>query len=278
MATSPTVPTHPLQATARWTAAVRAGECSRPDALVDDPWAERLAGADGMAWLATRPSASVLPIVVRTRYFDDWLRDVAVAPAIPQVVLLGAGLDTRAWRLPWAAGTTMLEVDRAELLDAKDTVLGEAGAVARCVRRPVPADLAGDWPTALARAGFDRRLPTAWLAEGVLFYLPTDVIGAILGAVTSLSSAGSRLGLDILNRAVLESPHTRAWLDMQAAAGAPWIGWLDDPAGSLAGLGWHATLVQPGEPGANHGRWTLPVPPASVPGLPHHWYVTAIRA
>ena len=64
---------------------------------------------------------------------------------------------------------------------------------------------------------------------------------------------------------------------MQAAAGAPWIGAMDDPAAVLADLGWSASLVQPGEPAANHGRWTLPVPPASMPELPHSWYVTATR-
>jgi methyltransferase (TIGR00027 family) len=270
-------PDDPLGATARWTAAVRAGERGRPDALVDDPWAERLAGDAGMAWLAERTPESVVPIVIRTRYFDDWLRSVAIEGPLRQVVLLGAGLDTRAWRLPWKPGTTMFEVDRAATLAAKAGELALGGADASCDRRPAGGDLAGDWDMRLAAAGFDASLPTAWLAEGILFYLPDAVVVHVLETVTALAAPGSRLGFDIPNRAVLASPYTRAWIEMQAAAGAPWLGTLDDPGATLAAMGWAATVVQPGEPVANHGRWTLPVIPAAMTDLPHSWYVTAER-
>lgn len=272
-----TRPTSPLQATARWTAAVRAGERERPDRLVDDPWAADLAGPVGMAWLAGRPEGSVLPIVVRTRYFDDWLRAVAIEGPLRQVVLLGAGLDTRAWRLPWPGSVAVYELDRAEVLEAKAGILADAGAEPACDRRTVAADLASEWRAALCDAGFNATVPAAWLVEGVLFYLPDAVIHGVLEIVSSLAVAGSHLGFDIVNHAVLVSPYTKAWIDMQAAAGAPWIGAMDDPAAVLADLGWSASLVQPGEPVANHGRWTLPVPPASMPELPHSWYVTATR-
>jgi methyltransferase (TIGR00027 family) len=268
---------HSLQATARWTAAVRAGERERPDRLVDDPWAADLAGPEGMAWLAGRPEGSVLPIVIRTRYFDDWLRTVAIDGPMRQVVLLGAGLDTRAWRLPWPAGVVVYELDRADALEAKARILAGAGAEPACDRLSVAADLASDWSAALRDAGFDPTVPAAWLVEGVLFYLPEGVIRRVLEIVSSLAAPGSRLGFDIVNAAVLVSPYTKAWIEMQAAAGAPWIGSLDDPRAVLEALGWSSSLVQPGEPAANHGRWTLPVPPASVPDLPHSWYVTAER-
>ena len=269
--------TSPLQATARWTAAVRAGERERPDRLVDDPWAADLAGPEGMAWLAGRPEGSVLPIVIRTRYFDDWLREVAIEGPLRQVVLLGAGLDTRAWRLPWPEGAVVYELDRADVLDVKARTLSSTGADPACDRRPVAADLASDWRAALCDAGFDAAERSAWLVEGVLFYLPVSVTHSVLEIVSSLAAPGSRLGFDVVNAAVLVSPYTKAWIDMQAAAGAPWIGSLDDPGAVLADLGWSASLVQPGEPEANHGRWTLPVPPASMPELPHSWYVTATR-
>jgi methyltransferase (TIGR00027 family) len=224
----------------------------------------------------------VLPIVIRTRYFDDWLRAVAVEGPLRQVVLLGAGLDTRAWRLSWPVGVVVYELDRAEVLQAKAATLAgagsEAGAEPACDRRPVAADLASDWGPALRDAGFDRALPAAWLVEGVLFYLPEGVIHGVLEIVSSLAAPGSRLGFDIVNAAVLVSPYTKVWIDMQAAAGAPWIGAMDDPGAVLASLGWSAALTQPGEPAANHGRWTLPVPPASMPDLPHSWYVTAERS
>ncbi len=275
--TAETVSTHHLQATARWTAAVRAGERERPDRLVDDPWAADLAGPEGMAWLAGRPEGSVLPIVIRTRYFDDWLRAMAIEGPLRQVVLLGAGLDTRAWRLPWPAGVVVYELDRAEVLEAKADILARAGAEPTCDRRAVPADLASDWGPVLGDAGLDPAVPTAWLVEGVLFYLPRRVIHSVLEIVSSLAVEGSRLGFDIVNGAVLVSPYTKAWIDMQAAVGAPWIGAMDDPVATLANLGWSASLVQPGEAAANHGRWMLPVPPASMPELPHNWYVTATR-
>ncbi len=272
-----TRPSDSLQATARWTAAVRAGERGRPDRLVDDPWAAALAGPDGMAWLGGRTPESVLPIVIRTRYFDDWLRAVAIDGPVRQVVLLAAGLDTRPWRLPWAAGTTVFELDRARTLEAKTRELDRAGATPACDRGVVGADLGTDWGRPLLDAGLDPLAPTAWLAEGILFYLPDEVVAHVLDTVTSLAAPGSRLGFDIPNGAVLTSPWTRAWIQMQEAAGAPWIGTMDDPAATLADLGWSATIAQPGEAGANHGRWALPVLPAAAGDLPHSWYVTAER-
>ena len=264
-----------LEATARWTAAVRARESERDDRLVDDPWAAALAGPEGIAWLAARNPDSGLPIVIRTRYFDDWLG--AIAGSVPQVVLLAAGLDTRPWRLGWPDGTILFELDRAAVLEEKAAVLAGAGATAACERRPVAADLASDWAPMLRGAGFDPAVPTAWLAEGVMFYLPDETGRRILETVTALSAPGSRLGFDIVNSHVLTSPWTKAWVEMQAAAGAPWIGTMDDPAGVLEELGWTATVSQPGDPGTDHGRWTLPVVPASMRDMPHSWYVTAER-
>ena len=86
------------------------------------------------------------------------------------------------------------------------------------------------------------------------------------------------MGFDIINSAVLTSPWTRPWVEMQAQSGAPWIGTLDDPRGFLAVRGWKTTLTQAGQPEANHGRWRLPVIPVTLPDMPHNWFVTAQRA
>jgi len=266
-----------IDATARWTAAVRASESTRDDRLFEDPWAAALAGPEGAAWIAGRPPGSTLPIAIRTRFFDDWLHRVAIEGGIRQVVLLASGLDTRAYRLPWVAGTTVFELDRPAVLAGKRGVLEGAGAAPACDRRAVGADLTGDWAAALLASGLDRDRPTAWLVEGVLFYLPREAIDRILDDVTRLAAPGSRLGLDIVNRHVLTSPWTKPWVEMQAAAGAPWIGTMDDPAAELAARGWIATVTQPGSPEANHGRWTLPVVPADMTEMPHSWYVTAER-
>jgi methyltransferase (TIGR00027 family) len=266
-----------LETTARWTAAVRALETARPDRLFDDPWAAELAGPEGRAWIEARTPESVLPIVLRIRYFDDWLQGVVASAAIRQVVLLGAGLDTRSLRLPWPADATVFELDREPVLAHKEEVLVRAAAVPRCPRRTLAADLVADWPAALEAAGFDRRRPTAWLLEGLLFYLPGEQVERVLGQVTELAAPGSHLGFDIVNAAVLTSPYTRAWVEMQAASGAPWLGTMEDPVAFLAGLGWSAALSQAGQPEAHHGRWSLPVVPTTLPDFPHSWFVTASR-
>ena len=266
-----------LEATARWTAAVRALETTRQDRLFDDPWAAELAGPEGRAWIEARTPESVLPIVLRTRYFDDWLQGIMAESASAQVVLLGAGLDTRSFRLPWPAGTPVFELDREAVLDHKERVLSRAGATPRCDRQVVVADLGDDWPTVLTGAGFDDRRPATWLLEGLLFYLPGERLVRVLEQVTAHAAPGSRLGFDIVNAAVLTSPYTRSWVGMQAAAGAPWLGTMEDPIGFLAERGWAAALTQAGQPDASHGRWTLPVVPTTLPDFPHSWFVTAAR-
>ena len=116
-----------------------------------------------------------------------------------------------------------------------------------------------------------------WLLEGLLFYLPDEQVVRILDQVTALASPASRLGFDIVNAAVLSSPYTRPWVEMQAAAGAPWLGTMEDPVAFLGQRGWSAALTQAGQPDANHGRWTLPVVPTTLPDFPHAWFVTAVR-
>jgi hypothetical protein len=100
----------------------------------------------------------------------------------------------------------------------------------------------------------------------------------ILDEVCRLAAAGSWLGFDCINAATLTSPWTRPWLEMQASQGAPWLGTLDDPIQFLAERGWQAGLSQAGAADAHHGRWTLPVIPSDMPGMPHNWYVTALKS
>lgn len=267
-----------LAMTAHWTAAVRALEHQRADRLVADPWAESLAGEVGMTWLAGRSEASVLPIVLRTRYFDDLLQRVTRENAIRQIVLLAAGLDTRAFRLAWPDGVRLFEIDQPAVLDYKTGILRAAGAEPLCDRRAIGADLTDPWSEVLIKAGFSADEPTGWLLEGFLFYLPDEAIVRILEEVTRLAGPVSWLGFDIINSATLTSPFTRPWVEMQGASGAPCIGTLDDPVSFLAERGWQAALTQAGQPDAHHGRWTLPVIPTTMPDMPHNWFVTAQRA
>lgn len=267
-----------LASTARWTAAVRASENERSDRLFADPWAVTLAGEEGMAWLVQRSPDSVIPIVLRTRFFDDFLQRITSQQSLKQIVLLAAGLDTRAFRLAWPAGTQLFELDQADVLQYKEQTLRSVGALPACERRTIPVDLTDDWQTALLQVGFDPGLPSGWLLEGFLFYLPNERIARILDEVNNLAASGSWLGFDTINSVVLTSPLTRPWVDMQASCGAPWIGSLDDPKAFLEERGWKVVLSQAGQPEANHGRWKLPVIPVTLPDMPHNWYVVAQKA
>lgn len=266
-----------IEATARWTAGARAIETSRSDALFKDPWAADLAGEEGRRWAESRAAAALAPMIVRTRFFDDFLVDATTAGGATQVVLLGAGLDTRALRLAWPAGTSVFEVDQPEVIHKKEEVLGGAGAPVRCAQLArLCTDLSGaTWPAQLLDAGLNSHAPAAWLAEGFLFYLEGDAIAALLERVSRLAAAGSVLGFDVPDRAVFTHPATRPWIEMQAAAGAPWIGTIDDPEAYLAALGWEARLSQCGAADAHYGRWPLPVGSAAGQGLPQHRLVTA---
>jgi methyltransferase (TIGR00027 family) len=267
-----------LGLTARWTAAVRAAESERQDRLFDDPWAGALAGEQGRAWAAARPAGNLITMVLRTRFYDDWLQRTTRQDGVTQVVLLAAGLDTRAFRLDWPDETVIFELDRPDVLARKDAVLAGAGACPRARRQVCGTDLADPgWSAALDDAGFDRSAPAAFLAEGFFFYLPTAVLDTLLGQIGGRAVAGSRLGFDIVNTLILTHPLTRDWVAMQAAAGAPWIGTLDDPVAALDRLGWQARLNQCGDPDADHGRWPWPRIPVAAPDLPHHWLVTATR-
>ena len=90
------------------------------------------------------------------------------------MVLLAAGLDTRAFRLSWPDRTTVFEADLPDLLEVKERVLADVGARPQCERIVVAVDLRSDWLSSLTDAGFDASQPTAWLAEVLLVYLETS--------------------------------------------------------------------------------------------------------
>jgi methyltransferase (TIGR00027 family) len=266
-----------LAATACWTAAVRARESRREDRLFRDPWAEALAGEQGASWIIQRPEDSTTTIALRTRYFDDFLEQISSLDEIRQVVLLAAGFDTRAFRLKWPAGVCVFEMDQPSVMDYKESVLQSLGATAVCERRIIRKDLAGSWREALVETGFDPARPSCFLLEGFLFYLSNETETEIIDSVTLLSAPGTRLGFDVMNSAMLTSSYTKAWVEMQAQSGAPWIGTMDDPESFLSSRGWIAALTQAGQPEANHGRWKLPVFPTKATNFPHNWWVTAVK-
>jgi methyltransferase (TIGR00027 family) len=272
---------HPVEAvglTAQWTAAARARETARPDRLFDDPWADSLAGPEGSELLALMEQklGAVPTIPVRTRFFDDTIVRLTREPGFGQVVLLAAGMDTRAFRLELPSSVRLFELDQPALLTRKDRRLAEMAATPRCARSPVGVDLSGDWGDDLVRAGF-RDEPTVWVAEGLLSYLTEAQVHGLLDAVTALSTPRDRLLIDVAGRSLLDSAHLVAWLRILAERNMGWHFGTDDPEGLLARHGWDAEVIQYGEERANFGRWPWPPAPRDDLRWPHSYLVIGRR-
>ncbi|MCZ9882300.1 class I SAM-dependent methyltransferase [Arthrobacter sp. B2a2-09] len=241
--------------TGRWIAAARALETARPDRLFNDPWAELLAGESGKATLEAADYNPFLP--VRTRYFDD--RILGAAQKHSQIVLLGAGLDTRAFRLPFPGSCTVFEIDYAEAFTEKEAILRTTPA--RCERRCVHADLSGPWSQALLDAGFDRRTPTIWVAEGLFFYLAEADAESLVCDTAALSAGGSTFLADLFGTGLLALEGMAPLVAARRSAGRPLPFCTDSPETLFRAGGWsESTVVQPGQPAANFGRL------AQVPG------------
>jgi methyltransferase (TIGR00027 family) len=136
-------------------------------------------------------------MAVRTKYFDDYFID-ATNNGVRQAVILASGLDARAYRLPWPAGTVVYELDQPQVIEFKTTTLAGIGAEPTATRHTVPIDLRQDWPAALKAAGLDLTAPTAWLAEGLLIYLPPEAQDRLFDNITALSAPGSTIATEFV--------------------------------------------------------------------------------
>ena len=199
-------------ATATMVAAARAMASRDERGLIDDPFAEPLVRAvgipffidmlDGRVDVSTlgdggqaRVQAMIAGMAMRTKFFDEYFVQ-ATAGGIRQAVILASGLDSRAYRLAWPAGTVVYEIDQPAVVEFKRTTLAGLGAEPTATLRTVGVDLRGDWPAALRAAGFDEQAPTAWLAEGLLIYLPPDAQDRLLQTLTDLSAPGSAVATE----------------------------------------------------------------------------------
>ena len=199
-------------ATATMVAAGRAMATRDARALINDPFAEPLVRAVGLDFfvkmidgdldLALLPNSSPERMQaisdgmgLRTKYFDDYLL-AAVASGVRQVVILASGLDARAYRLGWPADTVVYEIDQPQVIEFKTRTLADLGAEPTATRRTVAIDLRGDWPAALQAAGLDAGAPTAWLAEGLLIYLPPEAQDRLFDNITALSVPGSTVATE----------------------------------------------------------------------------------
>lgn len=184
-----------------------------------------------VAYEGVRACAEV--VVPRTVAIDDALR----ARVAGQLVILGAGLDTRAWRLSELARTDVWEVDHPASQEDKRARLTQRGpeenphpdtelrAIARSVRF-TPVDFAvADLGAALDAAGHDPTAPTTWLWEGVVPYLTREQVRATVAALATRSASGSTL---IVN---YQAPSAKAaagrlltrLLSSSLTSGEPWL-------------------------------------------------------
>jgi methyltransferase (TIGR00027 family) len=195
-------------------AAGRAMVTKAPDGLINDPFADPLVRAVGVDFFTKmldgelelesvenfspdRMQAMIHGMGVRTKYFDEYFA-AATDNGVRQVVILASGLDARAYRLPWPDGTVVYEIDQPQVIEFKTTTLAGIGAQPSATRRTVAIDLRADWPTALQEAGLDPTKPTAWLAEGLLIYLPPDAQDRLFDNIAALSAPGSTIATEFV--------------------------------------------------------------------------------
>ncbi|GFG62770.1 putative S-adenosyl-L-methionine-dependent methyltransferase [Mycobacterium kubicae] len=295
-------------ATAVMVALARAAETASADPLIRDEFAEPLVSTPELAgvreqvatWWTPEPQdgdeeAADLVVdaqqminyqAVRTHFFDAYFAE-AVAAGVRQVVILAAGLDSRAYRLPWPDGTVVYEIDLPKVLEYKEQTLAAHGATPTADRRAVPVDLRHDWPQALRDAGYDTERPTAWLAEGLLPFLPAAAQEAMFGSIDALSGPGSRVavemfGVDEENRKEAEE----RWAQVSAQREArgedtsfnPFDLWFDDEgrpetAEWFSAHGWSTQVVGAREEAQRLGR-----PPQSEDRPFLNYFVTAAKA
>jgi methyltransferase (TIGR00027 family) len=194
--------------TALFVAAARALEAQRDDPLAVDPYAEVFCRAVGGSWAdvldGNAPEHRLKSdfgevfqtfLGARTRFFDDYFRGAAAA-GVRQIVIVAAGLDSRGYRLPWPADTVIFELDQPKVLEFKRAVMAGHGDAPTADRREVAVDLREDWPKALLHSGFDPAKPSAWLAEGLLMYLPGSAQEQLYAGIDSLATPGSHVALE----------------------------------------------------------------------------------
>jgi methyltransferase (TIGR00027 family) len=257
-------------------AAGRAVETAGANPLIRDEFARILVSSAGPAWAqladpelawldGDRHGQRVHRLgidyqAVRTHFFDEYFRAAADDDGIRQVVILAAGLDSRAYRLNWPPDTTVYEIDQPEVLEYKTGILESHGAVPAASRRPVPVDLRDDWPAALTAAGFDRAQPTAWLAEGLLPYLPSDAADRLFEKFTALSAPGSQAAVEVFG--MNSHSNTNRWkrmrerlgLDVNVEALTYHEPGRSDAIGWLAEHGWQVHSVNNRDEMARLGR------------------------
>lgn len=274
--------------TAVMVAAARAAETDRQFPLISDPYAKLLVADAGTgAWEYMLDPVFVARVsdedpevgaifvhmanyqAVRTHFFDAFFT-TATAAGIHQVVILASGLDSRAYRLDWPAETVVYELDQPKVLEYKTATLAEHGVTERIDHRQIAVDLRHDWPAALQTAGFDPTKPTAWLAEGLLMYLPSEAQDLLFERITGLSATGSRVAIETVGVQAADRrermrerfAQLSEKFDIQQSIDIAELMYNDEDRADvtewLNGHGWAAAAVTSQDEMRRLDRWVLP--------------------
>ena len=262
--------------TALMVAAARAMETHRRDSLASDEFAEHFvraapASADWPVRIEDAPGGDANPLWgrlgryfgVRTRVLDDLVL-ASVRAGARQVVLLGAGLDTRALRLDLPRGTVVYELDRPDVLAFKRAVLDGLGAKPVATSRWIAMDLREDWASALLAAGFSPATATVWLAEGLLLYLPAAAERELMAAVDRLTTGIGTFAFEVkLGVESLAVRRSSVYTTAKQQIGVDMLTLFDheprpDSAGELRDRGWSVSVHSPYEFTASFGTGLRP--------------------
>jgi methyltransferase (TIGR00027 family) len=273
--------------TAIGVAMIRAKETARPDHLYQDPYAQAFVTAAQQEFQQSSADAASLWSTIEglvevfyqgrtvgVRMGDDSLREAAAAGR-RQIVMLGAGLDTHAFRLDLPSSLHLFEIDVPELFAFKERVLRQVRAIPTCRRSIVPTDLRQDWSTPLLQAGFQPDIATHWIDAGVLAYLLREQAWQVADTITDLSAPNSLFGfgyipLDAMARRIQPVPGAeRVMPGMTTQAAEHERGLGPDAPQRLERTGWQTEFRELAPIAAAYGR---PLPDSSGGGS-----ITAIR-
>merc|ERR1712070_396169 len=208
--------------TGRGCAATRHHETIRQDSLFKDPYAYKLAGREGRA----NPMGEWI-MVPRTVFGDQFITR-HYERGTRQVVLLGAGMDARAYRMSHLNESVFFEVDQATTFDVKEPLLHDDIPTVKA-RHTVTVELDSDsynLKAELLKQGFSTAEPTVWVLEGLVMYLSMKHTRKLMQDIGELSARGSAVFHDAISASYLDAG--------VVVMGAPFIGGSDEYAGLWA--------------------------------------------
>ncbi|HEY0869095.1 MAG TPA: SAM-dependent methyltransferase [Acidothermaceae bacterium] len=240
----PDPPLSVLGSTAVSVAACRAVESVRIDAWFHDELACHVVTTAGFPPTLSR--GLVAWVAVRTRFLDELVK-TTVMDAVVQVVVVGAGLDSRAYRLDLPRDVTVFEVDHSDVLSMKQRLLDDIELFSSCRRLVVIADLVDDdWLALLAVTGWDPTRATLWIVEGLLVYLTHEERTRLLKRLAAASGPASVLGATLSTRT--DNLAHPLWHPADAAEPVEW----------LLECGWRAGVQTMAEASEEFGRPVSP--------------------